>query len=225
MRFPPFRALQCRRHWGSPHWGRRILLVPWQRNSPEKGAATPKGGVEVVQHLPDVGPRAVAAPTTGAGARSTTTTGPKKVYTLEKRQGSKNHPRPRGGPKKFIPSENATVTQNLCINFSGGRSAKSALPDRALASRQQSRAGALAPAPSPTPGKSNKLRPAPLADACALRGARTSSADTATADMRLKTHTADLLKILPGQNKGEILFYMFCCPLRVWARSQGPIPS
>ena len=111
------------------------------------------GGVEVFRYLPDAGPRAFAAPAKGAGARSTTAMGPKKVYTLQKRQGSKNQPGPRGGRKKFIPSENATVTHNLRINFSGGRSAQSVLPDRALASRQQGRAGALAPVPSPTPGQ------------------------------------------------------------------------
>ena len=101
----PLGALECQRPWGSPHQGRGIPRAPWPKKGLGKRAARPESGVEVVRHLPDAGSRAFAAPAKGAGARSTTTKGPKKVYTLEMRQGSNKSPQTPWEPKKVYTLE------------------------------------------------------------------------------------------------------------------------
>ena len=101
----PLGALECQRPWGSPHQGRGIPRAPWPKKGPRKRAARQESGVEVVRHLPDARSRAFAAPAKGAGARSTTTKGPKKNHTPEMRQSRTNHPKPRGGPKNVYTLE------------------------------------------------------------------------------------------------------------------------
>ena len=128
-------------------------LAPWRNTGPGKRAARPQAESKSFASSRMLGPGHSRRPPRARAPGRRPRRARKKFIPLENEKGSKNHPRPRGGPKKFIPSENATVTHNLDINFSGGRSTQSALPDRALASRQQGRAGALAPVSSPTSGQ------------------------------------------------------------------------
>ena len=184
----------------APYWGERIPLAPWHNRGPGRAL----GGRRQNRSRsppPECWALGIRGARQGRGRRSTTTMAPKKVYTPQTRQGSSNQAGTRGEPKNFIPSKNATVTQKSGINFSEGRSAHWALPDRALAGRRQGQAGALAPTPSPTPGKVKRRAGAAWRRLRSTRLQRASSADAAMADMHHRTKSAECLKIAPGQNK------------------------